>query len=154
MTPALHVVSVALCHSCFIHLASGLASPVSSGLVLLSGLPLLCRSLRLAFTLDALSANGTVTHSYLASNDSSLPLLPSVVLAALLSLLSSLTFKPRHAMHISVKLLLRHRHAVEIGMPTHLQYIDHARRTYTQKKGQPPVPVIGLTLIRRGQLPG
>ena len=54
--------------------------------------------------------------------------LSSVVLAALLSLQQSNFLS--HAMHISVKLLLRHGHVVEIGMPIHLRYIDHAGRMY------------------------
>ena len=54
--------------------------------------------------------------------------LSSVVLAALLCLQQSNFLS--HAMHISVKLLLHHGHAVEIGMPMHLRYIDHAGCTY------------------------
>ena len=77
-------------------MASGLASPVSSVcLDLRCCLASLCSADRLGWRRHwmpslrvpvSVRKNGTITRSYLASDDSSLPLLRSVILAALLSL--------------------------------------------------------------------
>ena len=118
MTSALHVVSVAFCHSCFIHLASGPASAVSSvWLGLRCCLASLCSAdcsgwqshWMPSLACQTLSTRTEQSHAPTQPLMALLCLcsLSSVVLAALLSLQSSLTFKPRHARQREITLMSR-----------------------------------------------